>query len=64
MGVSLHSKEQVFDMSSVPKNKELQGRLSKRSVKTLASSPDGHEVIKMFLFAQHVSPLPWLPVVM
>ena len=29
-------------------------RLSKRSVKTLASSPDGQEEIKMFLFAQHV----------
>ena len=39
-------------------NLEIQGRLSKRSVKTLASTPDdgGQEEVKMFLFAQHVSP--------
>ena len=34
---------------------ELQGRLSDRFIMTLASSPDNQPVVKMFLFAQHVS---------
>lgn len=45
----------MFDLSVVPKMKEVQVRLMKKSVKTLATSPDGLEEVKMFLFAQHVS---------
>ncbi len=44
----------MFDLSVVPKLKEIQTRLSKRSVKTLAASPDGLEEVKLFLYAQHV----------
>ena len=49
------SLDETVQMSRLVSVSELQGRLSDRFIMTLASSPDNQPVMKMFLFAQHVS---------
>ena len=49
------SLDETVQMSRQVSLSELQGRLSDRFIMTLASSPDNQPVVKMFLFAQHVS---------
>lgn len=49
------SREETIQLSSVARSKDIQHKLSKKFVSTLACSPENQPVMKMFLYAQHVS---------
>ena len=53
------SREETIQLSSVARSKDIQHKLSKKFVSTLACSPENQPVMKMFLYAQHVSQCFW-----